>query len=139
MAQESSIAGILKEVGSKKTKRQVLTDIMVAWKQSGDQRINGLNFVKVNYNCGKIIQSANDMVGDELHKRNAKLAENGNMAVLLAVPLLPAMHSPHRPKTASMHVHPTTTTCLRRDCHSVFRNDVCVTICAIIAFTRSLH
>ena len=139
MVQESNIAGILKEVGSKKTKRQVLTEIMVVWKQSDDQRINGLNFVKVNYNCGKIIQSANDMVDDDLHKRNAKLAENGNMAVLLAVPLLPAMHSPRRPKKASMHVHPTTTMCLRRDCHSVFRNDVCVTICAIIAFTRSLH
>ena len=119
MSQESSIVGILKEVGSKKTKRQVLTDIMVAWKQSGDLRINGLNFVKVNYNCGKIIQSANDMVDDELHKRNTKLAENGNMTVLLAMPLLPAMHSTHHPKPASMHVHPTTTPCLRRDCHSV--------------------
>ena len=52
MAQESSIAGILKEDGAKKTKRQVLTDIMVAWKQSDDERINTLNFVQVNYYCG---------------------------------------------------------------------------------------
>ena len=52
MAQESSIAGILKEHGAKKTKHQVLTDIMVAWKQSDDERINKLNFVQVNYYCG---------------------------------------------------------------------------------------
>ena len=45
------------------------------------------------------------IVDDEFHERNVKLAENGNMTVLLTVPLLPEMHSTHLPKTASKNVH----------------------------------
>ena len=86
MAQESSIAGILKEHGAKKTKRQVLTDIMVAWNQSDDERINKLNFAQVNYYCGKIMQSVNDMVGDELHERNVKLTKMATVRRYMTTP-----------------------------------------------------
>ena len=86
MAQESIIAGILKEHGAKKTKRQVLTDIMVAWKQSDDERINKLNFAQVNYYCGKIMQSANDMVDDELHERNVKLTKMATVRRYMTTP-----------------------------------------------------
>ena len=86
MAQESSIVGILKEHGAKKTKHQVITDIMVVWKKSDDERINKLNFAQVNYYCGKIMQSANDMVGDELHERNVKLTKMATVRRYMTTP-----------------------------------------------------
>ena len=80
MAQESGIAAVLKEQGRKKTKEQVLKDIMTAWARSGDKRMNNLSFTQVNHCCNNLIKAATEMVKEGLHERNAMLTENGNNA-----------------------------------------------------------
>jgi len=78
LAQESSIAAVLKEPGHKKTKRQVLEDVMCAWKKSADKRINSQSFARVNHWCNNLIKAAEHMVKDGLLERNVMLTENGN-------------------------------------------------------------
>ena len=75
MAQESDIAVVLKEQGRKKTKEQVLKDIMTVWARSGDKRMNNLSFTQVNH--GKLSDYDSSLVQLPVRiKKNQKREED---------------------------------------------------------------
>jgi hypothetical protein len=78
MAQESSIAAMLKEEGSKKSKKDLFKEIGQAWHKSSDERINKIKDNNLSYYCKKILDCVQDLLSEEQRERFAMLAENGN-------------------------------------------------------------
>jgi hypothetical protein len=65
MTQESSITSMLKEEGSKKSKKDLFKEIGQAWHKSSDERINKIKDNNLSYNCKKILDCVQDLLSEE--------------------------------------------------------------------------